>query len=69
VSDRRRPDADEPLPDWLLAELTELAEAFAHLPERARHAALKRNLSPRAHEEFDARVARRVRALTEGDER
>ena len=54
---------DEPMPDWLWAELMELVEAFAHLPQPARHVAMKRNLSERAHEYFDARADRRVREL------
>jgi len=67
VTDRARHDPGEPLPEWLLAELVELAEAFAHLPEQARHAAMKRNLSQHACDEFDARVERRMRELVEGE--
>jgi len=62
-----RQDAGEPLPEWLLAELLELVEAFDHLPKQARRAAMKRNLSRRAHDEFDARVDRRVRELAEDE--
>jgi len=67
VTDRARHDTGEPLPEWLLAELMELAEAFDHLPQGARHAAMKRNMSPRAHAEFAARVDRRMRELAEGE--
>ena len=63
----KRETIDEPLPEWLIAELVELAEAFAHLPERARHEAMKRNMSQRAWDEFDARADRRVRELAEGE--
>ena len=61
----RRDAASEPLPAWLVEELLELAEAFDHLPRRARHAAMKRNMSRRAWDEFDARVDRRLRELDE----
>jgi len=67
VSDRPRHDADEPLPEWLLEELLELVEAFDHLRQPARHAAMKRNLSERAHAEFEARVDRHLRVQGEGE--
>ena len=58
---------DEPLPEWLIEELVELAEAFDHLPQRARHDAMKRNMSQRAWDEFDARAERHVRGQGEGE--
>ena len=65
----QRDAANEPLPEWLWEELIELVEAFDHLPQRARRAAMKRNLSPRAHEYFDARAAQRVRELDDEERR
>jgi hypothetical protein len=46
-----------------------LVADFAHLPGRARHEAMKRNRSWRADSYFDARAARRVRGLSEGEGR
>ena len=57
----------EPLPEWLLAELVELAKAFSHLPKPARHDAMKRNMSRRAWDYFTERADRRVRDLGEGE--
>jgi hypothetical protein len=67
VSEQTHQDADGPMPEWLWAELVELAEAFDHLPPRARYDAMKRNLSPRAHDYFDRRAERRVRERAEDD--
>ena len=64
----KRLTIDEPLPEWLIEELLELAEAFDHLPKRARHEAMKRNMSRRAWDEFDARAERRVRELAEDED-
>jgi hypothetical protein len=62
----RHDDLDQPLPEWLWEELIELAVAFDHLSEHARYGAVSRNLSPRAHDYFDQRAARRVQELGEG---
>ena len=51
------------MPEWLLEELLELAEAFDHLPHQARHEAMRRNMSRRADAYFDARAERRVRQM------
>ena len=59
-------DAAENLPDWLWEELMGLVVDFDHLPDRARYEAVKRNLSPRAHDHFSNLAARCVRERAEG---
>lgn len=59
----RHDDLAEALPGWLWQELMELLADFEHLPERARHDAMKQHLSWRANDYFDARAERRAREM------